>query len=139
MDYQAFLRQLETHTLPVADFNHQAHLYAARAYRRLYPAGEAAVRCSRAFSRYVMAQGSIRKYHHSLTMALLAILYSLLDACPELTEDWDAFCQNCTDVIEDARAVVLEHYSADRLDEEAARKAFVAPDKKPLPTACLLH
>jgi hypothetical protein len=58
MDYQAFLRQLESSTLPASEFTHQAHLYAAWAYRRQYPAPEAAVRCARALSRYAMAQGA---------------------------------------------------------------------------------
>jgi hypothetical protein len=60
MDYQAFLRQLESSTLPASEFTHQAHLYAAWAYRRQYPAAEAAARCARALSRYAMAQGRPR-------------------------------------------------------------------------------
>lgn len=139
MDYQAFLRQLESSTLPASDFTHQAHLYAAWAYRRQYPAAEAAVRCARAFSRFAMAQGAAEKYHHTLTMSLLSILYHRAQQQPAMLEDWPAFLATCDDVLQDARAVVLQYYSADRLNQDASRRGFVTPDRLPLPIACLSH
>jgi len=139
MDHQAFLRQLESATLPASDFTHQAHLYAAWAYRRQYPAAEAAVRCARALSRYAMAQGAAEKYHHTLTMSLLSILYHRVQQLPNMAEEWSCFLAACQDVLEDARSVVLEYYSDERLEQDAARRGFVPPDRLPLPIACLSH
>lgn len=139
MDYQAFLRQLESSTLPASEFTHQAHLYAAWAYRRLYPAAEAAARCARTLSRYAMAQGAAEKYHHTVTMSLLSILYHRAQQTPALVEDWPAFLAQCDDVLQDARAVLLAYYSDDRLNQDASRRAFVPPDRMPLPIACLSH
>ncbi|UTH73079.1 hypothetical protein [Chromobacterium sp. IIBBL 290-4] len=139
MEHQVFLRQLETHTLPASEFNHQAHLYAAWGYRREYPAPEAAARCAHALSRFAMAHGVATKYNHTLTMALLAIAYSRVESNPALTEDWQAFLTSCNDLAQDAKAVLEQHYSSERLSADAARKAFVKPDRMPLPVSCLLN
>jgi hypothetical protein len=139
MDDQAFLLALESRQLSASEFNHHAHLLAAWAYSRRYDTAEAAVRCARALSRFAMAKGAAEKYHHTVTMAILAILYSRLDARPELKDDWQAFLDANRDIVSDARQVVLVHYSEDKLEKDSARRAFIAPDKKPLPTACLLH
>ena len=137
MDYQAFLRQLESSTLPASEFTHQAHLYAAWAYRRQYPAAEAAVRCARALSRYAMAQGAAEKYHHTLTMSLLSILYHRAQQMPAMVQEWPVFLAQCDDVLHDAKAVLFQYYSDDRLNQDVARRAFVPPDRMPLPIACL--
>ncbi|RXZ44205.1 hypothetical protein [Crenobacter cavernae] len=139
MDDQAFLQALESRALPVSEFNHQAHLLAAWAYCRRYPGREAAARCAYSLSRYAMAMGVADKYHHTLTMAILAILYSRVVDHPELRDDWDAFCAACPDIVDDARGVVLAYYSEERLDNDSARRAFVEPDIQPLPTGGLLH
>ena len=139
MDYQVFLRELETATLPAERFNHQAHLYAAWAYRRQYPAPEAAARCSRAFSRYAMAKGAADKYHHTLTMALLSIAYHRAEQEPAMVEDWQAFLAGFADIAGDARMLLQDYYSDDRLEQDQARRAFIKPDRAPLPTACFAH
>ncbi|KUM04808.1 hypothetical protein KIF53_18855 [Chromobacterium subtsugae] len=139
MEHQVFLRQLESHSLPASDFNHQAHLYAAWGYRREYPAPEAAARCAHALSRFAMANGAATKYNHTLTMALLAIAYSRIESSPALGGDWPAFLDCCSDLAQDARAVLEQYYSAERLMADSARKAFVKPDKQPLPVSCLLN
>ncbi|QEL54959.1 hypothetical protein [Chromobacterium paludis] len=139
MEHQVFLRQLETNALPASDFNHQAHLYAAWGYRREYPAAEAAARCAHALSRYAMANGAATKYNHTLTMALLAIAYSRVDSQPELVQDWPAFLDRCHDLLRDAPSVLAQYYSSEKLQTDSARKAFVKPDRQPLPVACLLN
>ena len=139
MEHQVFLRKLENHTLPASEFNHRAHLYAAWGYRREYPAPEAAARCAYALSRFAMAHGVATKYNHTLTMALLAIVYSRIESCPAMIEDWDAFLASCHDLETDARAVINEHYTSERMADEMARKIFIKPDKKPLPVSCLLN
>lgn len=139
MDHQGLLRQLETLALPEADFNHEAHLRAAWAYRRRYPAREAAARCAHTLSRYAMAKGAAEKYHHTLTMATLVILYHRLEEQPELLEDWPGFLASCPDVRGDLQRVLLQHYSEEKLYDETARKAFVEPDLKPLPAGSMLH
>lgn len=139
MTHQAFLRELESHVLPVSDFTHRAHLYAAWAYRREYPAREAAARCARAISRYAMAKGAAQKYHHTVTMALLTLIYSRLEATPAQIDDWEAFAAGNADLLADARQLVACHYSEEKLQDEAARRAFVAPDIAPLPMSCLTH
>lgn len=139
MDDQAFLRALESRVLPSAEFNHDAHLRAAWAYCRRYQTREAAARCAHSLSRYAMAKGAMAKYHHTITMALLAILYSRIEANPSLREDWDAFLSTNQDIVVDARTVLLQHYSRDTLENDIARRGFVAPDIKPLPTGGLLN
>ncbi len=139
MDFQAFLRELESHALPAAEFTHRAHLQAAWAYRSRYPAREAAARCAHTLSRYAMAHGAAEKYHHTLTMALLAIMYSRLDAAPAQQASWDDFVAANPDLLGGTQALVAQHYSEQKLQEHDARRGFVAPDRAPLPMSCLLH
>lgn len=139
MEHQAFIRQLENSQLPAEEFNHRAHLYAAWAYRRSYPAREAAARCAYALSRYAMSKGAAQKYHHTLTMSILAILYSRVEAAPALMDDWDGFLAANQDLAADAPGVVARHYSGERLADDTARRGFVEPDLAPLPMGCLLH
>jgi hypothetical protein len=138
-DHHLFLRELETLALPAAGFDHRLRLFAAWAYRRSYPAREAAARCAMTLSRNARAQGRGEFYHHTLTMALLSILYSRMDARPSLAENWEGFLDANPDIVADAWAVLLEHYSEDKLQQDAARRAFLEPDRKPLPTDGLLH
>lgn len=86
-----------------------------------------------------MVNGAAMKYHHTLTMAILVILYSRMASQPQLLEDWEAFASHCPDMLADPRAVILQHYSSERLDDDSARKGFVEPDREPLPMSCLLH
>ncbi|NDV14381.1 hypothetical protein [Crenobacter caeni] len=139
MDDQAFLRQLESGRLPAEALNHEARLYAAWAYRRGYPAREAAARCAHALSRRALSLGHADRYHHTLTMALLFVLYSRVTDNPGLLDDWHAFRDACLDVLDGAADVVAAHYSTERLDDDFARRAFVEPDRLPLPTSGLLH
>ncbi|GGY06899.1 hypothetical protein [Paludibacterium paludis] len=139
MDSQAFLRELESLSLPASSFDHTAHLFAAWSYRCRYPAREAAARCARTLSRFAMANGDAAKYHHTLTLSILTLLYDRMAQDAALSRDWSAFLSACDDIRRDARNVVLEHYSADRLNDDTARKSFVEPDRKPLPALCPLH
>lgn len=139
MDYQAFLRALETHALPAEQFNHQAHLQAAWAYRRSYAAREAAARCARALSRYAMAKGAPQKYHHTVTLAFLTIIYSRLEQTPAQVMDWHAFVAGNADLLHDARSLLGQHYSEQKLQDDNARRRFVEPDLAPLPVSCLTH
>ncbi|MDN0074231.1 hypothetical protein QU481_04915 [Crenobacter sp. SG2303] len=139
MDEQDFLQRLETRAMAASELDHTAHLYAAWVYRRNYPAREAAARCAYSLSRFAMTHGVAEKYHHTLTMALLAILYRRLDDEPYLLSSWDRFLSANPDLVRNARSVVCEYYSEARLADDDARRAFVQPDLKPLPTGGVLH
>jgi len=139
MDEQDFLRRLEARALTASELDHTAHLYAAWAYRRNYPAREAAARCAYALSRFAMSHGAADKYHHTLTMALLAILYSRVDDEPGVLSCWDTFLSANLDMVGDAPRLVREYYTEARLADDAARRGFVEPDLKPLPTGGVLH
>lgn len=136
-DDQLFLRELENGHFPPDNFNQQTRLYAAWAYHRNYPVREAAARCAHTFSRYALIRALATSYHHTLTMATLVLLYQRMAEQPEQAEDWEHFCQANQDMLSDTVSLVRYHYSADLLDHERARKAFVEPDLAPLP--CLLH
>lgn len=139
MEHQAFLRALESHALPAEQFNHQAHLRAAWAYRRSYSAREAAARCARALSRFAMAKGAPEKYHHTLTLAFITIIYSRLEQFPAQVQDWQTFMAANSDLQHDACALIGQYYSEQKLQDDSARRRFVAPDLAPLPLSCLTH
>jgi len=139
MDEQDFLQRLETRAMAASELDHTAHLYAAWAYRRNYPAREAAARCAYSLLRFAMTYGVADKYHHTLTMALLAILYRRLDEAPHLLSCWDSCLSANPDLVRNAHGVVREYYSEARLADDDARRGFVEPDLKPLPTGGVLH
>jgi hypothetical protein len=73
-----------------------------------------------------MAQGAAEKYHHTLTMSLLSILYRA-QQMPAMVQEWPVFLAQCDDVLHDAKAVLFQYYSDDRLNQDVARRAFVPP------------
>lgn len=131
MTDQEFARRLEECTLPAADFTHAGHVRLAWIYLREMPLDEAVAAAAETIQRYAGSLGAHGKYHHTVTVALMALLHAGGACDPAL--DWDAFCAKNAALLEDARAALGRHYSASLLSSDAARLCFVAPDLLPLP------
>ncbi|XXY45013.1 hypothetical protein WME91_33935 [Sorangium sp. So ce269] len=118
-------------TLPSQDFDHLAHLRVAWACLQRYPLAVAVERVCDGIRAFAAHVGAPARYHRTLTEALVRIMSARPAADPEL--GWEGFLARNPDLVHDARGLVLRHYSDERLASAAARAAFVAPDREPLP------
>jgi len=115
-------------TLDPASFDHEAHIRVAwdlqkergpEAGGRLFADGLRA---------YTARHGAADKFHETLTVAFLALISHHLDA-----DGWDSFRVEAARLFEDPQRLLWRFYSPEILADPAARRAFVAPDRMPLP------
>lgn len=110
-------------------FDHHGHLRAAWLLLRRQPLPEAIETTCRGIEALALKFGAPGKFHRTRTEALMRLM------APAATgaADWAQFLQRETALVADARALLARHYSSARLDSDAARLGFVAPDLAPLP------
>jgi hypothetical protein len=127
-----FLNQLEATTLPPAAFDHEGHMRAAWLYFRQDDPETAQTRFIAALKRYAASLGQARKYHATITLALLQIVRCrMADGGPD--ETWGEFARHNEDLFSNAMGVIEQHYSPECLATEEAREQFLSPDREPLP------
>jgi hypothetical protein len=69
-----FLHQIETCTLPKAEFSHRNHLRLAWLYLRSPQDGDPAVRIAATIQRYATSLGATKKFDHGLTLRWLQLV-----------------------------------------------------------------
>ena len=136
-DDQQFIAQFEALTLDPTTFDHKAHLrlaFLCITQDGLEPAVERVGRGIRAFAGHIGAQA---KYHQTITEALVRVMGLRLARQP--VADWPSFLASNPDLVNQAKEVLLQHYTPERLFSAEARTRFVEPDRLPLEaTACTL-
>ncbi|MGH8370141.1 MAG: hypothetical protein ACRESC_04080 [Gammaproteobacteria bacterium] len=128
----AFVEALETLRLDPKQFDHHGHLRLAWCYLTWLPLDEAAQRCADSIRRFATQHGQPEKFHVTMTLAFMHIVNDRMrDAATG--EDFQEFCIRNPDLIRDARTLIGRYYSAKKLEDPAARMAFMEPDRMPLP------
>jgi N-formylglutamate deformylase len=127
----AILAALADFTLPPRYFNHRGHLRAAWIHLQRYPLEEAITRVCAGIRAFAEHLGATAKYSRTLTEALLRIMHARGAADP--ARGFESFLVENPDLLHDARGVLRRHYSDELLGSDAARLAFVPPDREPLP------
>ncbi|MGH8372690.1 MAG: hypothetical protein ACRETO_08155 [Gammaproteobacteria bacterium] len=128
----AFAEAFEALDLDPKHFNHRGHLRLAWCYLTWLPLGEASRRCADSIRRFATHHGQPEKFHVTMTLAFMHIVKDRVRGA-DAGEDFDGFCARNPDLLHDARALIGRYYSAKRLDDPAARMAFIEPDRLPLP------
>lgn len=128
----AFVAAFEDLSLDPTLFNHRAHLRLAWCYLAWLPLGEAAQRCSDGIRRFATQHGSPEKFHLTMTLAFMHIVRERMRMARP-GENFDVFCDRNPELLHDARAVIARYYSDARLNDPAAKLAFLEPDRMPLP------
>ena len=128
----AFVEAFETLVLDPKHFNHRGHLRLAWCYLTWLPLGEAAQRCADSIRRFATHHGAPEKFHLTMTFAFMHLVNDRMRSAPA-GEDFDGFCNRNPDLMRDGRALIGRYYSAKKLDDPAARMAFIEPDLMPLP------
>ena len=122
-------RAFESGDIPPADFHHESHLRVAWVYlRECTSVAAAADRMAEALQRFAASVGEPQKYHHTLTMFWVFALAALRAGMPDASAE-EVLRAHPRLLDKD---LPLAFYSRDRLFSNAARLAWVAPDRQPL-------
>jgi hypothetical protein len=136
-DDKQFLARFESLTLEPETFDHQAHLRLAFLCITEEGVERAVERVGRGIRAFAENVGAADKYHQTITEACVRLIGLRLSQQP--VSDWQSFLALHPDLVYQAKAVLLHHYSPERLFNAEARTCFVAPDRLPLEeNACTL-
>lgn len=110
-----------------ADFPHREHVRMAFEMLRRHDFVETALHYSRALRTMAERAGKPQAFHHTITIAFLALIGErMLDGGHE---NFDAFERENGDLFE--KTVLARRYSRERLASAAARRSFLLPDLPP--------
>jgi N-formylglutamate deformylase len=126
-----FLEAVEACTLPNASFHHRDHVRLAWIYvcRFGYQAGSE--RMAASIRRYAAHHGATEKYHETITRAWMDLVQHAV-ASANHRATFDAFIAANAD-LSDPHALAF-YYSAELLASPAARREWVTPDLRSLPS-----
>ncbi len=131
---QALLAAFRDGSLPASHFHHREHVRLAWIYLREYGLAEAVSRFSADLQAFAVAKGVPRLYHATITWSYLAVIAERRSASPP-AQAWDDFASGNADLLQWKPSVLDAYYSAERLWSDAARAAFLMPDRAPGTTA----
>jgi hypothetical protein len=130
MTDEEFVRAFEGGQVTPEAFDHRAHVRVAWVYLREAGSLDAAIpRMRDAIVRFAAAAGAAQKYHETITVVWMRLVDGVRQRVGAPLET--------TDVLRDFPALAdkdlpLQYYSRDRLFSDEARRAWVAPDLRPL-------
>ena len=119
-----FLAAFETADLPLAAFDHRAHVRAGYLYLRRHGFGAGLVRFSEALRGFAAAYGKAGLYHETITVAFLALINERV-AAEEATGDWLSFAAANPALF--TKDCLARFYSEDELAAPEARRVFLLP------------
>ncbi len=130
----AFLKSFKDCTLPLAEWQHRAHLKVAYLMLRQYPFAEALSQIRTSIKRYNAATATPesleRGYHETVTVAWLRLVeFTLGEYGPAASAD--EFLDAQEHLLN--RKALRFFYSRDRIISWQAKAEFVTPDLTPLP------
>ena len=130
-DDLAFRQAFEACKLGADDFSHRAHLRLAYVYLCEASPAEAAERMRRSLLRFLKHLGvGEGKYHETLTQAWIDAVSHFMRRT-DAVGSFDAFIAASPALLD--TDVMLSHYAPERLFSESARRAYLAPDRDPIP------
>ena len=125
------IAQFERGTTPAASFHHADHVRLAFEYLCRYPVLEALGKFSAALRRFACAQGRASLYHETITWAYLFLIRErMLPA--DHRQTWEEFAADNADLLSWERgkgSILTRYYQPDTLASDAARTAFLLPDR----------
>lgn len=124
-------RALETGEIKNEGFHHFSHLHVAWVYLSGSSSlEEAAAKISETLRRFAAAAGKAEKYHETITQFWMRLLAYFRDSAPD--RELTSILQTNPELLE--KDLPLQYYSRETLFSDRARKEWVEPDLKPLPT-----
>lgn len=109
--------------MSAAGFDHRAHVEAGYHLLRRHDFADAAHAYARAITTMATAAGAPEKFHMTITVAMLS---AIAERLPANCANFDAFAAQNPELFD--RALLLRHYSKERLECPQARQTFLLPD-----------
>ena len=125
LEPQALIAMFEGDSVDPGDFKHAEHVYLAWSYLRLYGLGETLARFPVQLKRFAERAGAPRKYHATVTFALVVLIHERMVHAPDLV--WSDFCCRNRDLMAWPCQPLTDLYGDGLLDCEKARSNFVLP------------
>lgn len=123
-DYAELIKSFEACDIDASSFSHIDHLGVAYEMLRRYDFLNACVKYADCISTIATKAGADRKFNMTVTLAFLSIIAERMETEP--ASDFDTFLQRNRDLV--SGNPLAKWYSADRLNSDAARHAFLMPD-----------
>jgi len=111
--------------LPVAGFDHRAHVHAGFAVLQQHDFAEAARAYVGAITTMATDAGHPEKFHMTITLAMLS---AIAERMPNERADFDTFADQHPELFD--RGLLLNHYTKERLECPLARRTFLLPDRR---------
>jgi hypothetical protein len=121
-----FLAALEAGTLPLAQFDHRAHVRAGYLYVTRHGFGGAVERFARTLKAFAARHGKDGLYHETITVAFLALINEH-EAAGDAA-DWEAFIAANPELLD--RRTLTRFYAPDELAAPEARRVFRLPRRR---------
>jgi hypothetical protein len=126
MQDEDFLEAFRTGALPLAEFDHQAHVRAGYLYVSRYGLGLAIERFGKALRAFAEAHGKAGLYHETITVAFLALINERIAAGGD--HCWLAFAKSNSDLF--GRDSLASFYTPEELASAEARRVFLLPRRR---------
>lgn len=125
------IEQFEQSRTPGGSFHHADHIRTAFAYLSRYSALEALQKFSDALQRFAAAQGKPSLYHETITWAYMFLIRERMLRTGRQPA-WEEFAAANPDLLgwgRETGGILSRYYLPETLKSEAARTAFLLPDK----------
>lgn len=125
------VQDVETCTLALADFTHQAHMTVAVWYLTRMPLDQATATMRATIKRFAAHHGRHQLYHETITVFWMHLLQHYVDSAASQLALADTVQRAIAEL--GGRQPLLQHYSRELLFSDQARREWVAPDRLALP------
>jgi hypothetical protein len=126
MSDDEFLAAFEAATLPLAAFDHRAHVRAGYLYVSRHGLGGAIERFGAALRAFAAAHGKQGLYHETITVAFLALINEHIARSG--AADWESFAAANADLFD--RGCLKHFYAPEELASPEARAVFLLPRRR---------
>jgi hypothetical protein len=121
-----FLEAFRTGALPLAEFDHRAHVLAGYLYVARFGLGLAIERFGKDLRGFASAHGKHGLYHETITVAFLALINERIALGGD--RGWDAFAADNPDLF--GRDSLRPFYAPEELASPEARRVFLLPRRR---------
>jgi hypothetical protein len=129
-EIEAMVRSFEDGSLPRSEWTHTSHLVVGFWYLSHHPRDRATGLMRDGIKRYNHLHGRDAGYHETITLAWLAVIAAFLARC-DRAQPIAALAHGLIDSCGD-KDYLLRYYSKELLMSDAARQAWVSPDRRPI-------
>jgi hypothetical protein len=128
MTDEELLRGFAEGTLSPGEFDHRQHVRLAWLHVTRLPLLDAIAVQAQGLRRLTAAFGVPGRYHATITVGYVLLIAERAAAGRHQT--WEAFAVAHPDLLRSARGVLGRHWTEATLQSDAARAAFVPPDRR---------